>query len=121
MDKNSKILVTDDSAFMRSVLIDILGEVGFSNFIQASNGKEALEKYEAEKPDLLILDLIMPEMDGMEVLRSIGNNARVLMVSAVGQDAMIDEAKNLGAKDYIVKPFDKEKIIEKMQEFLNEN
>ena len=116
MDTNAKILFVDDSAFMRSVLMDILAGAGYSNFIQASNGKEALEKFESEQPDLLILDLIMPEMDGMEVLRNIGGKAKVLMVSAVGQEAMIDEAKNLGATDYIIKPFDKEKIVEKLKE-----
>ena len=116
MDTNSKILFVDDSAFMRSVLMDIFSEAGFSNFIQASNGKEALEKFEADQPDLILLDLIMPEMDGMEVLRNIGQKAKILMVSAVGQEAMIDEAKTLGATDYIIKPFDKEKIMEKLKE-----
>jgi len=115
MNKDIKILTADDSSFMRKVLLDILKEAGFSNFIEAENGKEAIEKYEQEKPDLVLLDIVMPEVDGLEVIKRIGRQANIIVVSAVGQDAMIEDAKNSGAKGYIVKPFEREKVIEEIE------
>lgn len=106
-----KILIVDDSKFMRNVLLDILSK-GNHDLIEAENGKIALEKYQAEKPDIVLLDIIMPEMDGMEVLKKIGQQAKVIVISAVGQEKMVEEAKSLGALNYIVKPFDNEKVLE---------
>ena len=116
MDK--KILIVDDSAFMRKVLRDIFESAGYSNFIEASNGREAIEKWRKEKPDFMFLDVIMPEMNGMDVLREIGKEAKVIIVSAVGQKDMIDEAKALGAIDYVVKPFDRDQVLEKAQRYI---
>jgi two-component system, chemotaxis family, chemotaxis protein CheY len=111
----SKILIAEDSQFMRNVLKDILSDY---KIVETSNGKEALEKYQSEKPDLVLLDIIMPEVDGIEVLKSIGKEAKVIVISAVGQEKMVEEAKNLGALDYIIKPFENEKILEKIKEVL---
>lgn len=112
-----KILIVDDSAFMRKVLRDIFESAGYANFVEASNGREALEKWKAEKPDFMFLDVIMPEMNGMDVLREIGKEAKIIIVSAVGQKEMIDEAKNLGALDYVVKPFDRDQVLEKAKKY----
>lgn len=112
-----KILIAEDSSFMRNVLKDILSEQGH-DLIEAANGKETLEKYDVEKPDLVLLDIIMPEVDGMEVLRKIGRTAKIVVISAVGQEKMIEEAKKLGALDYIVKPFDNDKVLEAVKKAL---
>jgi two-component system, chemotaxis family, chemotaxis protein CheY len=106
-----KILIADDSQFMRGVLKDLLSKENF-DVIEAENGKIALEKFEQEKPDLVLLDVIMPEVDGIEVLKKIGKQAKVIVISAVGQEKMVEESKNLGALDYIVKPFDNNKVLE---------
>lgn len=116
MDK--KILIVDDSAFMRKVLRDIFESAGYAQFIEAANGREAIEKWRAEKPDFIFLDVIMPEMNGIDVLREIGKEAKVIVVSAVGQDEMIKEAKSLGALDYVVKPFDRDLVLEKAHKYL---
>jgi two-component system chemotaxis response regulator CheY len=114
MKKLGKILTADDSAFMRKVLIDILKEAGAEVIIEAANGREAVEKYESEKPDLVLLDIIMPEMDGMEALKKIGKGTKVIMITAVGQEGVINEAKANGAAGYILKPFDKVKVLEEI-------
>ena len=116
MDK--KILIVDDSAFMRKVLRDIFESAGYTNFIEASNGREAIEKWKNEQPYFMFLDVIMPEMNGMDVLREIGKEAKVIIFSAVGQKDMIDEAKTLGAIDYVVKPFDRDQVLEKAQKYI---
>jgi two-component system chemotaxis response regulator CheY len=113
-----KILIVDDSAFMRKVLRDIFESAGYTNFVEAGNGREALERWKSEKPDFMFLDIIMPEMNGMDVLREIGREAKVIVVSAVGQKEMIEEAKALGALDYVVKPFDRDQVLEKTEKYL---
>ncbi|MEK7453111.1 MAG: response regulator [Patescibacteria group bacterium] len=118
MNKDIKVLLADDSAFMRKVLKDILGDAGFSQFIECGNGKECLEKYESEKPELLLLDIIMPEMSGMEVLKKIGFMSNVIIISAMGQSEMMNDAKKYGAKGYIVKPFDRKKVIDEIENVL---
>ena len=121
MNTQAKILLADDSAFMRKVLMDILTEAGFSDFLEAENGNQALELIEKEKPDLVLLDIIMPELEGIGVLsklKELGNTTKVIVVSAVGQDAMIEEAKNLGAFGYVVKPFEGEKVLETIKSAL---
>jgi two-component system, chemotaxis family, chemotaxis protein CheY len=107
----SKILIVDDSQFMRGILMDMLAAEGHE-IVEAQNGKEALEKFESAKPDLVLLDIIMPEVDGIEVLKKIGQEAKVLVISAVGQEKMVTEAKALGALNFIVKPFENEKVLE---------
>lgn len=116
MDK--KILIVDDSAFMRKVLRDIFESAGYTNFIEASNGRDAIDKWKNEHPDFIFLDVIMPEMNGMDVLRQIGKEAKIIIVSAVGQKDMIEEAKTLGALDYIVKPFDRDQVLDKALHYI---
>lgn len=118
MDKNTKILIADDSAFMRKIVKDILEGMGFSNFVEAENGKQAIEKFNTEKPDLVLLDVIMPEMDGVETLKQIGKKTKVIMVSAIGQDSIIKDAKESGAVGYIVKPFEKDKVVSEIEKVL---
>lgn len=115
MDKQIKILIADDSAFMRRVLKDILQEAGFSNFTECGNGKECLSTYGEINPDLVLLDIIMPEVDGLEVLKNIGDKARVLIISAVGQGKILEEARKLGAKGYIIKPFDSKQVLDEVE------
>jgi two-component system chemotaxis response regulator CheY len=117
MTKDQKILLVDDSAFMRKVLRDIFESAGYTNFVEAGDGAEAIKKFREEKPDFIFLDIIMPDVNGMDVLREIGKEARVIVVSAVGQKEMIDQAKQLGALDYIVKPFDRDQVLEKSQKY----
>lgn len=115
MHKDKKILLVDDSAFMRKVLRDIFESAGYTNFIEASNGNEAIQKIKSESPFFTFLDIIMPDVNGMDVLREVGGSAKIIVVSAVGQTEMIDEAKSLGALDYIVKPFDRDLVLEKAE------
>lgn len=118
MSKDIKILTADDSAFMRKLLIDILKGAGYTSIIEAENGRVAVEKYNKEKPDLVLLDIIMPELDGVQVLKQIGSSAKVLMVSAVGQDSIIKDAMDSGAKGFIVKPFEKDRVLEEVKKAL---
>ncbi|TSC94021.1 MAG: Response regulator containing CheY-like receiver, AAA-type ATPase, and DNA-binding domain [Parcubacteria group bacterium Licking1014_1] len=106
-----KILIADDSQFMRKVLKDILNAAGHTDLVECADGKECMAKYASEKPDLILLDIIMPELDGMEVLKKIGHEAKIVVISAVGQEKMVEEAKKLGALDYIVKPFDNTQVL----------
>ena len=113
----SKILIADDSAFMRNLLKDILAEVGYE-VIEAEDGKSALEQFKDNSPDLVLLDIIMPEVDGIDVLKEIGKTAKIVVISAVGQEKMVEDAKELGALDYIVKPFESDKVLETVKKAL---
>jgi len=115
-EKNQKILLTDDSMFMRKILRTILEEAGFTDITEAQNGKECMEQVATIKPDLVLLDLIMPEMDGIAVLTELKGATNVVVVSAVGQDQVLEQARDLGAKGYIVKPFEKEQVLEVLTE-----
>ncbi|MBO5552156.1 MAG: response regulator [Lachnospiraceae bacterium] len=109
-----KILITDDAAFMRMMVKDILTKAGYEVVGEAENGKIAVSKYSELKPDLVTMDITMPEMDGIEALKTIRSadpNARVIMCSAMGQQAMVIEAIQNGAKDFIVKPFQADKVL----------
>jgi two-component system chemotaxis response regulator CheY len=109
-----KILVVDDAAFMRMMIRDILVKQGYE-IHEAVNGRDAVEKYEDLQPDLVTLDITMPEMNGLDALReirSMDGDARVLMVSAMGQQKMIVEALEIGAMDFLVKPFQPTKVLE---------
>lgn len=113
MAKN--ILIVDDAAFMRMMIKDILTKNGYNIAGEAENGKIAVDKYNEVKPDLVLMDITMPEMDGIQALKTIkGNdpNAMVIMCSAMGQQAMVIEAIQSGAKDFIVKPFQAERVLE---------
>lgn len=113
-----KLLIVDDSALMRKVLRDILEAEGYSNIFEAANGQEALDICKKEKPELMFLDIIMPEVSGMDVLRELGGAVPTIVVSAVGQHAVIEEAKKLGALDFIVKPFDKNRVLDRAKKLL---
>lgn len=109
------ILICDDAAFMRMMLKDILVKEGYEVVGEAVNGADGVEKYNSLKPDLVTMDITMPEMDGIAALKAIKSNdpgAKVIMCSAMGQQAMVVEAIQSGAKDFIVKPFQKERVIE---------
>ena len=106
MDK--KIMLVDDAAFMRMMIKDTLTKNGYTNIIEAADGEIACNTYAAEKPDLVIMDITMPNKTGIEALRDIkaaDPSAKVVMCSAMGQESMVVEAIKLGALDFIVKPF----------------
>jgi two-component system chemotaxis response regulator CheY len=108
-----QVLVVDDAAFMRLRLRKLLEEHGYQVH-EASNGREAIERYRALRPDVVLMDITMPELDGIEAVRSIvaeDPNARIVMVSALGQQAMVLEAIYAGAKDFVVKPFQPERVL----------
>ena len=110
-----KVLICDDAAFMRMMIKDILSKNGYEIAAEAENGVKAVEKYNETKPDLVLMDITMPDMDGIQALkkiREIDPSANVVMCSAMGQQAMVIEAIQSGAKDFIVKPFQAERVIE---------
>ncbi len=119
-----KILIADDSLFMRKVLTDILSSKPDEyKLLEASSGKSALELFKKGKPDLILLDIIMPEGEeaGINVLRQVMKTdpeAKVVMITAVGQELVIKECKKLGAKDYIIKPFDEKQVIRTVEKYL---
>ena len=116
MAKN--ILICDDAAFMRMMIKDILTKNGYNIAGEAENGAKAVEKYAELKPDLVLMDITMPEMDGIEALKTIKEtdpNAAVIMCSAMGQQAMVIESIQSGAKDFIVKPFQADRVLEAVQ------
>ena len=113
MAKN--ILICDDAAFMRMMIKDILTKNGYNVAGEAENGAKAVEKYNELKPDLVRMDITMPEMDGIQALKNIkaaDSNAMVIMCSAMGQQAMVIESIQAGAKDFIVKPFQADRVLE---------
>ena len=113
MAKN--ILICDDAAFMRMMIKDILTKNGYNVVGEAENGAKGVEKYNELKPDLVLMDITMPEMDGIAALKAIKASdagATVIMCSAMGQQAMVIEAIQSGARDFIVKPFAADRILE---------
>lgn len=113
MAKN--ILICDDAAFMRMMIKDILTKNGYNVAGEAENGLKAVEKYAEVKPDLVLMDITMPEMDGIQALKKIkaaDPNAMVIMCSAMGQQAMVIESIQAGARDFIVKPFQADRVLE---------
>lgn len=118
-DKN--ILLVDDAAFMRMMLKDILTKNGYNVIGEAENGAQAVEKYKELKPNLVMLDITMPEMDGIQAAKAIkaeDSNATIIMCSAMGQQAMVIEAIQAGAKDFIVKPFNADRVLEAVQKVI---
>ena len=110
-----RVLVVDDAAFMRMMVKDILSKNGYEVVGEAENGMKALEKYQELKPDLVTMDITMPEMDGIQALKKIKQldpNASVVMCSAMGQQAMVIESIQSGARDFIVKPFQPDRVLE---------
>ncbi|HWR07528.1 response regulator [Sporomusa sp.] len=110
-----RVLVVDDAAFMRMMIKDILSKNGYDVVGEAENGLKALEKYQELKPDLTTMDITMPEMDGITAVKEIKKvdpAAKVIMCSAMGQQAMVIEAIQSGARDFIVKPFQPDRVLE---------
>lgn len=110
-----RVLIADDAMFMRTMLKDILTKNGYEIAGEAGNGKEAYERYESLKPDIVTMDITMPEVDGIEGLKLIKAkypDAHVVMCSAMGQKAMVLDAIQAGACDFIVKPFQPDRVIE---------
>ena len=116
-----RILITDDALFMRVTLKNILTKHGYEIVGEAENGVEAVKLYNELKPDLVTMDITMPEMDGIEALKQIraaDGDANVVMCTAMGQKSMVVEAIQAGAKDFIVKPFQPERVIEAVEKLL---
>lgn len=119
MAKN--ILVCDDAAFMRMMIKDILSKNGYNVVGEAENGAIAVEKFNELNPDLVLMDITMPEMDGLQALKKIrekDTDAAVIMCSAMGQQAMVIEAIQSGAKDFIVKPFQADRVLESIKKVI---
>ena len=119
MAKN--ILICDDAAFMRMMIKDILTKNGYNVCGEAENGLKAVEKYNELKPDLVLMDITMPEMDGITAVKEIKKidaNAKVIMCSAMGQQAMVIEAIQCGARDFIVKPFQPDRVLEAVRKVI---
>ncbi|TRM12410.1 response regulator [Lentibacillus cibarius] len=116
-----KVLIVDDAAFMRMMIKDILVKNGYEIAGEAQDGNQAVELYKELKPDLVTLDITMPEKDGLQALqeiKKIDENASVIMCSAMGQQAMVIDAIKAGAKDFIVKPFQSDRVVEAIRKVL---
>lgn len=119
MAKN--ILICDDAAFMRMMIKDILTKNGYNVVGEAENGAKAVEKYRELTPDLVLMDITMPEMDGIQALKEImskDTKATIIMCSAMGQQAMVIESIQAGARDFIVKPFQAERVLEAVKKVI---
>jgi two-component system chemotaxis response regulator CheY len=114
------ILIADDAAFMRMRCGRMLAENGYT-VVEAENGRDAVEKYQAHKPDAVLMDITMPELDGLGALKEIkalDPGAKVAMVTAIGQQQVVLEAVQAGAKDFVVKPFQPERVLAAVQKML---
>lgn len=114
MKNEIKIMIVDDALFMRKSILKSLNRHGYKCVVEAQNGTEGIELYQKEKPNIVLLDITMPDKTGIEVLESVLNidqDACIIMCSAVGQEKMIMKALRLGAKDYIVKPYNEDVLI----------
>lgn len=117
----SKILVVDDAAFMRMMLKDILNQYGFTKVLEAKTGNEAIIMQRSDKPDVILLDLTMPDMDGLEALvkiKSANKNTKVIMCSSMGQEEVVTDCFEKGADDFIMKPFKPERVIQAVTQFI---
>ena len=117
----ARVLITDDAAFMRMMIKNILTQNGHEVVGEAANGQEAIEQYAALKPDVCTMDITMPEMDGIAALKGIleaDPAACVVMCSALGQEAKVIESIRAGAKDFIVKPFQQDRVLGAIQKAL---
>jgi two-component system chemotaxis response regulator CheY len=115
------VLVCDDAVFMRTMLADVLTQAGFAVIGQAKTGAEAVEKYRELRPDLVTMDIVMPDMGGIEAVKEIVHefpDARILMCSAMGQQSLVIEAIQAGARDFVVKPFQPSRVLEAVQRVL---
>lgn len=111
----TRVLIVDDAAFMRMMIKDILEKNGFEVIGEASNGLKAVEFYKKDKPDIVTMDITMPDMDGIQAVKAIKEfdpAAKVIMCSAMGQQSMVMDAIRAGARDFIVKPFQADRVLE---------
>ncbi len=118
---SKRILVVDDASFMRMMVKEILSKNGYEIAGEAENGQKAIEKYNELNPDLVIMDITMPEVDGIEAVKRIKAEhpeAKIVMCSAMGQQAMVIEAIQAGAKDFIVKPFQADRVLEAVKKVI---
>ena len=116
-----RVLVCDDAIFMRTMISDILSGAGYDVVGEAETGVQAIERYKALRPDLVTMDIVMPDMGGIEAVREIVKgdaDAKILMCSAMGQQALVVEAIQAGAKDFVVKPFQPSRVLEAVQRVL---
>ncbi|MBC2581617.1 response regulator [Clostridium sp. DJ247] len=117
----AKILIVDDAAFMRMMIKDILEKNGFEVIGEANNGLKAVELYKKEKPDVVTMDITMPDMDGIEAVKAIKSfdpTAKIIMCSAMGQQTMVMDAIKAGARDFIVKPFQPDRVLEAIKKVI---
>ena len=115
----TRVLIVDDASFMRMMIKDILQKNGFDVVGEAANGIEAVNLYKKEKPHVVTMDITMPDMDGIEAVKEIKSfdpAAKVIMCSAMGQQSMVMDAIKSGARDFIVKPFQADRVIEDLKE-----
>ncbi|HOV14330.1 MAG TPA: response regulator [Spirochaetota bacterium] len=118
----ARVLIVDDLAFIKLIIRDTLEKTGFEVVGEASNGVEAVDMYKRLKPDIVLMDITMPRMDGIQALQEIMKSdtaAKVIMCSALGQQKLIIQSIQLGAKDFIVKPFKPERIVGAIKKALN--
>ncbi|HBE80499.1 MAG TPA: two-component system response regulator [Firmicutes bacterium] len=118
----NKVLVVDDAAFMRMMIKDILRKGGYEVIGEAEDGSKAVEKFKELRPDLVTMDITMPDMDGISAvkeIRKVDSNATIIMCSAMGQQAMVIDAIQAGAKDFVVKPFQPERVLEAVRKVLS--
>ena len=111
----ARVLVVDDAAFMRKMLGDVLAKAGHEVIGEGANGNEAVEQFQSLKPDIMTLDITMPEKDGLAALREIlalDASAKIVMCSALGQETKVLEAIKAGAKDFVVKPFQPDRVLD---------
>lgn len=116
-----RVLIVDDSAFMRKMLGDIFTEAGYEIAGEAADGKDTVERYLAVKPDLVTMDIVMPEVNGIEAVKQLMREdpkAKVIIVSAMGQQSLVKEAIQAGAQGFVVKPFKPEKVIDEARRVL---
>lgn len=116
-----KILIVDDAAFMRMMIKDILTKNGYDVSGEAENGVRAIERYRELMPDLVIMDITMPELDGIQAvkeIKKISMDSKIIMCSAMGQQAMVIESIQAGARDFIVKPFQADRVIEAVRKVI---
>ncbi len=114
----TRVLVVDDAKFMRHMIKNLLGDLGYEVVGEAANGEEALQMYGELTPDVVTMDVVMPEVDGLAALKRIRESdekAKIIMISAIDQREPLMEAMKAGAVDYIVKPFEKDRVEEAMQ------
>jgi two-component system chemotaxis response regulator CheY len=115
------VLVCDDAIFMRTMITDILSQAGYDIVGEAESGAQAVQRYRDLRPDLVTMDIVMPDMGGIEAVREIVKHdpdAKILMCSAMGQQALVVEAIQAGAKDFVVKPFQPSRVLEAVQRVL---